>query len=60
MKIASMVREKVDSIIDQIIRKSKIIIMGDFNCTPDDQIIQLIVQISRFGKSLVNLSDSLS
>lgn len=52
--IASMVRVKVDSITDGN-HNSKIIIMGDLNCGPDDEIL------TEFKASdLINLSDSLN
>lgn len=59
LDIASMIRGKVDSIIDSD-PGSKIIIAGDFNCTPDDQIIRGFIKSSDSAKSLINLSDSLS
>ena len=34
MQIASMIREKTDSIMECDLTAAKIIIMGDFNCTP--------------------------
>lgn len=63
--VSQMVRETADSISDYNKGKAKIIIMGDFNCTPDDAVI---VKITRFGKSIgkkiplsmINLTEKLS
>jgi len=55
--IAEMVRSKVDSIISSVHENARIIIMGDFNATPDDQVINILK--SNAGKSLVNLSENL-
>ncbi len=60
MKIAAMVREKADSIIKSSYLEAKIIILGDFNSTPDDQDMSLLTASAESGISLVNLSDSLA
>jgi hypothetical protein len=52
--IASMIRVKVDSITGRC-RNSKIIITGDLNCSPDDEIIREFL-----ASDLINLSDSLN
>ncbi len=57
--IASMIRNKVDSITDRN-PNSKIIIAGDFNCTPDDKVVRDFLKSSDTIKSLINMSDSLS
>jgi exonuclease III len=57
MKISSMVREKVDSINGETMNGAKIVILGDFNSTPDDQEIKSLVAPSESGDSLVNLSE---
>jgi len=44
--IASMVRHIADSITIISNGKAKILIMGDFNCTPDDNIMQRLVNKS--------------
>jgi hypothetical protein len=62
MRISAMIREKSDSIATSCSGKARIVILGDFNCTPDDQVIQLFIRPA--GKSdgnhqlsLVNLSE---
>jgi hypothetical protein len=57
--IASMVRINVDSLI-AVNPESKIIILGDLNCSPDDKIIQAFMKSQDTINSLVNLSDSLN
>ncbi|MDQ1297308.1 MAG: Endonuclease [Bacteroidota bacterium] len=53
-EIALMVSCKTDSISEVSDGKAKIIIMGDFNSTPDDQVI-----ISSGSMKLINLSERL-
>ena len=60
LQIAAMVREKVDSIIENDASGAKIIILGDFNCTPDDQVINSLISVADTGKSLINLSEGLA
>ncbi len=60
MKIASMVREKADSLIQCKNTSHKIIIMGDFNCTPDDREIKTMISSGEAGNSLENLSGILA
>lgn len=52
--IASMVRDKVDFITGRN-PNSKIIIIGDLNCSPDDEIITELI-----ASDLINFSDSLN
>lgn len=59
-QIAALVREKVDSIIENDASGAKIIILGDFNCTPDDQVINSMISVADTGKSLINLSEGLA
>jgi exonuclease III len=59
-QIAAMVREKVDSIIENDASGAKIIILGDFNCTPDDQVINSMISVADTGKLLINLSEGLA
>jgi exonuclease III len=59
LRIAEMVREKVDSIFDNSWSSSKIILLGDFNCTPEDPIIQSLVYSSDTLRSLKNISESI-
>lgn len=63
MKISEMIREAADSINNCFSGFAKIIIMGDFNCTPDDKVIQTLIKPSGSKKtqsslSLVNLAGS--
>ena len=60
MKISAMVREKSDSIIMRSSAGARIIILGDFNSTPDGQEIKSLVAPSESGIFLVNLSESLA
>lgn len=59
LQIASMIREKVDSIAKRNPSGTKIIILGDFNCSPDDQVINSLLFPDYSGEWLINLSDSL-
>jgi hypothetical protein len=52
LQIASMLKGKVDSILTRSQNTAKIIILGDFNCTPDDKDIQSVLG----GDSLTDLS----
>jgi len=61
MAIAGMVRSAVDSLAGITAGRSKTIIMGDFNCTPDDPAIKVLTtDLSERGKNneplLVNLA----
>lgn len=47
--ISNMVKETVDSISEKLSFKAKIIVAGDFNCTPDDNEISILT--SRGEKS---------
>jgi endonuclease/exonuclease/phosphatase family metal-dependent hydrolase len=58
-QIASMVREKVDSIIKWDMSGTRIIILGDFNCTPDDQVIKSLIYSRDITNHLINLSENL-
>jgi predicted extracellular nuclease len=58
-QIASMVRRKVDSIIKSDLSGPRIIILGDFNCTPDDQVIKSLISASDSTGNLNNLSECL-
>jgi hypothetical protein len=58
-EIAEMVRCKVDSIAT-IHSDPKIIIMGDFNATPDDKVIGILNDDSNGKTHMVNLSENLS
>jgi predicted extracellular nuclease len=58
-QIASMVRLKVDSIFKSDLSGPKIIILGDFNCTPDDKAIKSLISSTDTSGNLENLSESL-
>jgi len=60
MKIAVMVREKVDSIMKASYAGARIIILGDFNSTPDDLEMKSLIAPAESGTNLINLSDSLA
>jgi hypothetical protein len=53
-RISNMLREKTDSIGRRSSLQAKIIITGDFNCTPDDREIRTLVDP---GNSVVHLTD---
>lgn len=58
-QVASLVKGKADSLLNSSSSGSKIIIIGDFNCTPDDLIIRSLIASDDPFKSLVDLSDEL-
>lgn len=60
MLIASTIREKADSLIQFKNAGDKIIIMGDFNCTPDDREIKTLLASDENDNSLINLSGNLA
>jgi hypothetical protein len=60
--LSEMIKEKADSIANNSKGKARIIISGDFNCTPDDgEILNLLGQAgnsnSQNGQLLINLSE---
>jgi predicted extracellular nuclease len=59
LNISQMIREKVDSIMEKNPADAKILIIGDFNCTPADQAIWSMTRSDEESKSLINLSESL-
>ncbi|TAL59345.1 MAG: endonuclease [Bacteroidetes bacterium] len=59
MKIAEMIREKTDSITESSSKGIKIIVLGDFNCTPDDQEMKSLIADSE-TIPLINLSEKLA
>jgi len=59
MEISSMVREMTDSILKQSRGKAKLVIIGDFNSTPDDLEMKSLVACTDSGRLLVNLSEIL-
>lgn len=60
MTIAQMVRSKIDSISKSNSEKQKIIISGDFNCTPDDIEVNLLTNQNYSDNPLINLSEMVS
>jgi endonuclease/exonuclease/phosphatase family metal-dependent hydrolase len=60
MRISAMVKEKADSIIEKSSAGSKVIIIGDFNSTPDDREMKSLTATAESGRILVNLSESLA
>jgi predicted extracellular nuclease len=57
--IATMVRGKIDSIFERNSSSAKIIVLGDFNSTPDDQAIQSLLISGDSLRSMINLSEKL-
>ena len=56
-EIAMMVRNAADSLSGLFPDVSKIIILGDFNCDPDDSVIQMLVnQGESGGAHLINMA----
>lgn len=60
LRIANMVKEKADSISLSSLSGSKIIIMGDFNSTPDDQEIKILTYDNSDVSRIVNLSEDMA
>lgn len=60
MSIAQMVKGKVDSIMKNTKGQAKIIIAGDFNCSPDDQEISSLLEHDPYSPGLINLSEQYS
>jgi predicted extracellular nuclease len=56
-RISEMVREKADSISKKSLSDAKIIIAGDFNCTPDDLQIRRLLEHNGSELSLADLSE---
>jgi hypothetical protein len=60
MKIASMVRFRVDSLIKYSDRRAKILLLGDFNSTPDDKEMRLLTGSDEGENNfLINLTQPL-
>jgi endonuclease/exonuclease/phosphatase family metal-dependent hydrolase len=55
LKIAEMLKRKVDSLLERSAGKAKIIITGDFNSTPADQEIKLLLS-SGAASGMINLT----
>jgi endonuclease/exonuclease/phosphatase family metal-dependent hydrolase len=54
--IAEMVRHEADSIANSSGGKARIILMGDFNATPDDVALSLLTRKYNSGATMVNMS----
>jgi len=55
--IADMVRDNVDSILTVSARGARVIIMGDFNCSPDDPVMERLVNPEKSADPvLVNMA----
>lgn len=59
-EIASLIGEKIDSINRSYLSAAKILIIGDFNCTPEDQEIKNLLLSVDNGNTLINLSEKIS
>jgi predicted extracellular nuclease len=60
MKIAAMVRSKIDSLNSKSHGKARIIITGDFNATPDDEVMSILTEKNEESNgSMLNLSERL-
>jgi hypothetical protein len=61
MEIASMVQHRVDSINRLKEKRAKVLVIGDFNSTPDDKEMRLLKgSVDGDDDLLINLSDSLA
>jgi endonuclease/exonuclease/phosphatase family metal-dependent hydrolase len=54
------VRNKVDSLRQRSSGRAKIVIMGDFNCTPDDQEMKILTIPNNLTDNMINLSERIS
>ncbi len=59
-RISKMIKEKADSLIRGTPEGARIIVAGDFNCTPDDPEIATLTAPSDSGRILVNLSETMA
>jgi predicted extracellular nuclease len=59
-KISGMIALKADSINKKSSGQAKIIIAGDFNCTPDDDEIKVLVSHGNRDPQLINLSEKMA
>jgi predicted extracellular nuclease len=57
VQIASMVREKADSIFGINQTSARIIVLGDFNATPVDEAIKVLTVFKDSSRIMVNLSE---
>jgi hypothetical protein len=59
-KISEMLNDKVDSLMKNTRRRARIIIAGDFNCSPEDETILNLLKHDRDSPGLINLSERYS
>jgi hypothetical protein len=59
VRIAETVRSKIDSINESENGNARIIVMGDFNATPDDQVIGILTGNLKNNSLMINLSEKL-
>jgi hypothetical protein len=59
LQVSSMLKEKVDSIFNSSTNSARILILGDFNCTPEDQIIRTLISSTDSDRVLINLSEKI-
>lgn len=55
--IAQMLRNKIDSLASGQNKDTGIIIMGDFNAGPDDQVVRILTDSYSSGLSMINLAE---
>lgn len=60
IKIAGMLRDKMDSLISEPESVKNIIVTGDFNASPDDRVIEILKGNDPGVRWLENLSDNIS
>jgi predicted extracellular nuclease len=60
LSVARMVKEKTDSLLGSTHGKARVILTGDFNSTPDDQEIHLLLEAKSGNNMMINLSASKS
>ena len=56
--VADMLREKIDSLSSIGNSRIRIIVMGDFNATPADDVVKMFSEPYRSGISMINLSEN--
>ena len=57
-KIAEFLRAKLDSLYFTSARNCNLILMGDFNASPDDEVIKMLTKNYNSGLVMVNLCES--
>jgi endonuclease/exonuclease/phosphatase family metal-dependent hydrolase len=59
-KFSEMLNDKVDSLMKNTGHRARIIIAGDFNCSPEDDEILDLLKHNRNSPELINLSEKYS